>query len=26
LLLLDPLHDVAEMAGWPTPMPTDAAN
>ncbi len=26
LLLLDPLHDVAEMAGWPTPKPTDATN
>ena len=26
LLLLDPLHDVAEMAGWPTPKPTDTAN
>ena len=25
LLLLDPLHDVSEMAGWPTPKPTDAA-
>lgn len=26
LLLLDPLHDVAEMAGWPTSKPTDATN
>jgi Coenzyme PQQ synthesis protein D (PqqD) len=25
LLLLDPLHNVSEMAGWPTPKPTDAA-
>ena len=24
LLLLDPIHDVAEMAGWPTPKRTDA--
>ena len=26
LLLLDPLHDVAEMAGWPIPKPTDPLN
>ncbi len=26
LLMLDPLHDVAEMAGWPTPKRTDAAS
>jgi hypothetical protein len=25
LLLLDPLHDVSELEGWPTPKPTDAA-
>jgi hypothetical protein len=25
LLLLDPLHDVSELDGWPTPKPPDAA-